>query len=246
MIAERISLQAAADRVGVSRQAVHRAWRRLRGDDLLPASVLRQDFISEIRRLAASGMPAEGVAGALGIDYQLLRVLARRHEIRLGSRAELAAELGRDRLSRAVALVLGGATLGEACKAHHVKYSTLARAMRRRGVRARREGWGRVIDGRGARAAAAVRAGVATAAQAALREGCAYWTVLRRLARPARPDDELIGIAAVAELAGVSPSVVEFWRGREANFPAPIADVAGASAFLRGEILRWLRGRIRR
>jgi len=54
-------------------------------------------------------------------------------------------------------------------------------------------------------------------------------------------DDDLVGIAEVAELARVSPAAVANWRVRRRGFPEPVADLRAGPVFSRVAVQRWLR-----
>lgn len=51
----------------------------------------------------------------------------------------------------------------------------------------------------------------------------------------------LLGLAEVAELAGVSPAAVSNWRSRFADFPNPVASLRSGPVFEEERIRRWLR-----
>jgi chromosome partitioning protein len=55
------------------------------------------------------------------------------------------------------------------------------------------------------------------------------------------PDEDLIGLAEVAELASVSAQAVANWRTRFDDFPTPVADLRAGPVFDRRHIQRWLR-----
>ena len=55
--------------------------------------------------------------------------------------------------------------------------------------------------------------------------------------------EELVGLAEVAELAGMSRSVVSNWRARDLRFPKPVADLRSGPVFDREAIERHLRRR---
>ncbi|HWD41898.1 MAG TPA: AAA family ATPase [Fimbriimonas sp.] len=56
-------------------------------------------------------------------------------------------------------------------------------------------------------------------------------------------DDELLGIAEVAVLAGVSRQAVANWRARAKDFPAPVVELQSGPVFKASEVRRWLRKR---
>lgn len=57
------------------------------------------------------------------------------------------------------------------------------------------------------------------------------------------PQEDLVGIHEIAQLAGVSSSAVVNWRVRFADFPLPVADLRAGPVFLRDQVRRWLRKR---
>jgi chromosome partitioning protein len=60
---------------------------------------------------------------------------------------------------------------------------------------------------------------------------------------PQMPQPPLVGLAEVAELAGVSRTVVSNWRTRDSRFPAPVADLRSGPVFDVDQIARYLRRR---
>lgn len=60
----------------------------------------------------------------------------------------------------------------------------------------------------------------------------------RRLA-----SDELVGIAEIAEMAGVSTAAVANWRSRKLGFPRPVAELRAGPIFEAPAIRRWLQRR---
>ncbi len=54
---------------------------------------------------------------------------------------------------------------------------------------------------------------------------------------------QLVGLAEVAELAGVSRTVVSNWRSRDQRFPAPVADLRSGPVFNADHISRYVRRR---
>ncbi|MEV6287904.1 AAA family ATPase [Kribbella sp. NPDC051770] len=63
---------------------------------------------------------------------------------------------------------------------------------------------------------------------------------------PAQPDDrDLLGIYEIAELAGVSRTVVSNWRTRDDRFPSPAADLRSGPVYRAGQIKRYLKRRNR-
>ena len=58
-----------------------------------------------------------------------------------------------------------------------------------------------------------------------------------------RPGTELLGLAEVAGLAGVSRTVVSNWRARDPRFPLPVADLRSGPVFDSHQISRYLRRR---
>lgn len=57
------------------------------------------------------------------------------------------------------------------------------------------------------------------------------------------PDDELVGINEIAEMAKTSRQAVANWRARMPDFPKPIVDLASGPVFRRSHIRVWLRKR---
>ena len=57
------------------------------------------------------------------------------------------------------------------------------------------------------------------------------------------PDEDLVGIGEIAEMARVSRQAVANWRTRMADFPKPIVDLASGPVFRRSHIRTWLRKR---
>ncbi|MFH9710440.1 AAA family ATPase [Streptomyces luteogriseus] len=55
--------------------------------------------------------------------------------------------------------------------------------------------------------------------------------------------DQLVGLFEVAEMAGVSRTVVANWRTRDKRFPAPIADLRSGPVFRASQIRRYLKRR---
>jgi chromosome partitioning protein len=56
-------------------------------------------------------------------------------------------------------------------------------------------------------------------------------------------DEDLVGIFEVAELAGVSRTVISNWRARDPRFPKPIADLRAGPVFRGSEMRRYLKRR---
>ena len=56
-----------------------------------------------------------------------------------------------------------------------------------------------------------------------------------------KSENELVGIAEIANLANVTPQAVVNWRVRHADFPAPVADLMSGPVFQRTEVRVWLR-----
>jgi chromosome partitioning protein len=57
------------------------------------------------------------------------------------------------------------------------------------------------------------------------------------------PNDELVGINEIAEMAKTSRQAVANWRTRMSDFPKPIVDLASGPVFRRSHIRAWLRRR---
>ncbi|WP_218835622.1 AAA family ATPase [Streptomyces sp. SA15] len=55
--------------------------------------------------------------------------------------------------------------------------------------------------------------------------------------------DQLVGLFEVAEMAGVSRTVIANWRTRDKRFPAPIADLRSGPVFRASQIRRYLKRR---
>ncbi len=51
----------------------------------------------------------------------------------------------------------------------------------------------------------------------------------------------MVGLAEVAEIAGVTPAAVSNWRSRFADFPVPVANLRAGPVFDGTQIRRWLR-----
>lgn len=58
-----------------------------------------------------------------------------------------------------------------------------------------------------------------------------------------RPDAGLIGLFEVAELAGVSRSVVSNWRARDPHFPEAVAELRSGPVFRDSQIVKYLKRR---
>jgi chromosome partitioning protein len=54
-------------------------------------------------------------------------------------------------------------------------------------------------------------------------------------------EQELLGLAEVSVLAGVSAQAVANWRARFADFPAPVAELRAGPVFDKDQVKRWLR-----
>src|SRR5689334_12570066 len=52
---------------------------------------------------------------------------------------------------------------------------------------------------------------------------------------------KMVGLAEVAELAGVTPAAVSNWRTRFDDFPQPLAALRSGPVFDESHIRRWLR-----
>ncbi|MFP5237644.1 MAG: AAA family ATPase [Acidobacteriota bacterium] len=57
------------------------------------------------------------------------------------------------------------------------------------------------------------------------------------------PEDDLIGVNEVAELAKVSRQAVSNWRMRFADFPQPVAELRAGPVFRARQVQAWLRRR---
>lgn len=56
-------------------------------------------------------------------------------------------------------------------------------------------------------------------------------------------EDELVGLAEIAEMARVSRSAVANWRARNPDFPTPVAKLRAGPVFRRHQVRKWLRKR---
>lgn len=56
--------------------------------------------------------------------------------------------------------------------------------------------------------------------------------------------DDLMGIAEIAQLAGVTPQAVANWRARQPEFPKPVASLKSGPVFRRTQVRAWLRRRV--
>ncbi|WP_234425467.1 AAA family ATPase [Streptomyces kebangsaanensis] len=56
-------------------------------------------------------------------------------------------------------------------------------------------------------------------------------------------DDQLVGLFEVAEMAGVSRTVIANWRTRDKRFPSPVADLRSGPVFQASRIRRYLKRR---
>src|SRR2546428_10524785 len=54
---------------------------------------------------------------------------------------------------------------------------------------------------------------------------------------------DLVGIAEIAELAGVSRAAVVNWRTRHSDFPSPVTTLQAGPVFSRDQVRKWLRAR---
>src|SRR5690242_8713899 len=57
------------------------------------------------------------------------------------------------------------------------------------------------------------------------------------------PEQDLIGIYEIAEMADVRPSAVVIWRNRFPNFPSAVAQLRSVPVFRRDQVRAWLRSR---
>ncbi len=183
MLGQDVTLAEAAACFGLSRQAVHHAWRRLLGDLPTPVERLRARRRVEVARLAADGASFEDAMRALGLSRGRTRLLTRSTRVVLRPLRDLLNDQMRIRLRRAVTLVASGLSLGEACRVAVVRHDTLRKACRHMGIRSSARSGRR--DGRGGRAAELARSGLSVA-EAAQQEGCAPQTVRAILARDQR------------------------------------------------------------
>lgn len=56
-----------------------------------------------------------------------------------------------------------------------------------------------------------------------------------------RRDEDLIGLAEIAEIAGVTRQAVANWRVRSPSFPEPVVELMSGPVFRRSQIRAWLR-----
>lgn len=179
---EQLPLQVAADRRGVTRQAVDRAWLRLFGDAPRPGSVARAEARAAKKSRIAELIGGEGktpaeAAAATGLSVSYVSVLARE--------AGVAPSIDRKRrLALAVKAVAAGASYAEAAADHDVGYATVAKRCRKRGLPSQAAPQ---LAGRGARRAVRAAELVVTknmAVNAAARkERCAPASVSEAVAR---------------------------------------------------------------
>ncbi len=52
--------------------------------------------------------------------------------------------------------------------------------------------------------------------------------------------ETIVSMTEIAERAGTTPGTVRTWRGRHADFPAPLADVASGPVWAWSDVERWL------
>ena len=50
---------------------------------------------------------------------------------------------------------------------------------------------------------------------------------------------EIVGVAEIASMFGVSKQVINNWRTRYTDFPEPRTNLAMGSIFARNDVLRW-------
>lgn len=58
--------------------------------------------------------------------------------------------------------------------------------------------------------------------------------------RPQMASDDIVGIAEIADMAGVSPAAVANWRARQQGFPAPVKELRAGPLFSATAVRRWL------
>lgn len=75
----------------------------------------------------------------------------------------------------------------------------------------------------------------------------AYWTTLLNMPRDEalaelaeRDGTSLVGVAEIAERAGVAEATVHSWRRRRPDFPAPLARLAAGPVWDWTDIAAWL------
>lgn len=54
------------------------------------------------------------------------------------------------------------------------------------------------------------------------------------------PPVDLVGLAEIAEMAGVQRETVQAWTERHANFPAPVQTLAMGRVWRRGDVADWI------
>jgi len=65
---------------------------------------------------------------------------------------------------------------------------------------------------------------------------------LERLAAAAPDAIELVGLAEVAQLAGVTRGLIKTWKHR-GKLPEPVAELACGTVWLKADIEEWLRSK---
>jgi hypothetical protein len=128
--AEDLSLRAAGARLGITAEAVRRAWQRLFGDRPTPGALRGARSRARIAELAGAGMDLEQLVEATGWQPHYVVALARAAGVQLVTPAEAR----RQRIDRAVEVVRAGATIGEAAALHDVGYTGVRRRCRELGV----------------------------------------------------------------------------------------------------------------
>ena len=74
----------------------------------------------------------------------------------------------------------------------------------------------------------------------------AYWSTLLTLPRDealvelARVEGDLVGVAEIAERAGVKPDTVHAWRSRHPSFPSPAVVLAAGPVWRWSDVDAWL------
>jgi chromosome partitioning protein len=54
-------------------------------------------------------------------------------------------------------------------------------------------------------------------------------------------EEGMVGLAEIAQIAGVTPAAVSNWRSRFTDFPTPVANLRAGPVFDRNQVRRWLR-----
>ncbi len=147
------SMDAAGEQFGVTHQAVSEVWGRMYGGKP-PLGRQREEIAGQVLALAREGKTRAEIATATGTSAQNVQRICSRAAVHLVT----ATEVRRTGYDAACAAVAGGACLVDVTVDYRIPRGTLARELRRRGIKARRGQSGR-MDGRIARAIERVRRG---------------------------------------------------------------------------------------